>query len=128
MKKCPVCGASMEDMHVFCPGCGVRVEYGTSQHQTPAGEKRITEDDLPDRYKPLSPWAYVGYALLYAIPIVGFVFLIVNSTGASRNINKRNFAISYWCWLAVTAIIIAVVLIICAIAGAGFFGLLSNAL
>ena len=43
----------------------------------------------------------MAYGLLYAVPVVGWVFLIVNSTGASANINKRNFARSYWAWLLI---------------------------
>ncbi len=32
-----------------------------------------------ERFRPLSPWAYFGYGLLFAIPIVGLVLLIVFS-------------------------------------------------
>ena len=53
---------------------------------------------------PLSPWTYFGLELLYSIPIIGVLFLIVHAIGAS-NINKRNFARSYFCLLVIIAIL-----------------------
>jgi hypothetical protein len=49
----------------------------------------------PEQFRPLSPWAYFGYSLLYSIPIVGFIMLIINSVNDS-NINRRNFTRMYW--------------------------------
>ena len=76
----------------------------------------ITKEMLPAQYRPLGAWAYFGYSLLFSIPIVGFILLIVFSF-SSANINRRNFARSYWCWLAIAAIIVAVVLAISGTAG-----------
>lgn len=53
---------------------------------------------------PLSPWTYFGLELLYSIPLIGVLFLIVHAIGAS-NINKRNFARSYFCLLVIIAIL-----------------------
>lgn len=50
---------------------------------------------IPDEYQPMSPWAYFGYEILYAVPVVGWIFLVAHAIGA-RNINKRNFARSYF--------------------------------
>ena len=33
--------------------------------------------NIPSEYKPLSPWAYFGYNLLFSIPFVGFIMMIV---------------------------------------------------
>lgn len=60
---------------------------------------------------PLSPWSYFGLEILYSIPIVGFIFLIIHAIGA-KNVNKRNFARSYFCFIIVVAVIIVVVLLI----------------
>ena len=57
--------------------------------------------------RPLSPWAYFGLEILYTIPIIGIIFLIVHAIGAN-NINKRNFARSYFCFVIVIAIIILI--------------------
>ena len=57
--------------------------------------------------KPLSPWSYFGLEILYNIPIVGLVFLIIHAIGA-QNINKRNFARSYFCFVIIFVVILAV--------------------
>lgn len=64
---------------------------------------------IPAEYTPISAWGYFGYQLLFAIPIVGFILLIIFSCGGTSNINLRNFARSYWCGLVVALIIFAVV-------------------
>ena len=64
----------------------------------------------------MSAWAYFGLQLLFAVPIVGFIFLIVFSCNGS-NINRRNFARSYWCGLLVAAIIIVVAVILAVMTG-----------
>ena len=49
-----------------------------------------------DRFRPISSWGYVGYALLFAIPVVGLILLIIFSLNSSK-INRRNYARSYLC-------------------------------
>ena len=44
----------------------------------------------PEQFRPLSPWAYFGYSILFAIPLVGFILLIVFSL-SNQNINRRNY-------------------------------------
>ncbi len=58
----------------------------------------------PNQYRPLGAWAYVGLSILYAIPIVGWVFLII-FTFSGGNINRRSFTRSYWCWLLLVIIL-----------------------
>ena len=60
---------------------------------------------LPECYRPLSPWAYFGLELLYALPVVGWIFLICHAIG-SRNVNKRNFARSFFVVLLLIAVLI----------------------
>ena len=43
---------------------------------------------LPEAYRPLSPWSYFGLGILYALPLLGWIFLIVHAIG-SANINRR---------------------------------------
>ncbi|MBQ6048943.1 MAG: hypothetical protein IJL40_06380 [Oscillospiraceae bacterium] len=62
---------------------------------------------VPAEYRPISAWGYVGYSLLYSIPLVGLIFLLVH-TFSNKNINRRNYARSYWCWLIIGLIIIAI--------------------
>ncbi|MBR5868686.1 MAG: hypothetical protein IKZ21_04515 [Clostridia bacterium] len=63
---------------------------------------------IPPEYKPLSPWAYFGYNLLFTIPVVGFICLLVFAFGGGSNINLKNYARSFFCSLALALIIILV--------------------
>ncbi|HAQ29164.1 MAG TPA: hypothetical protein DCQ76_05480 [Ruminococcaceae bacterium] len=57
----------------------------------------------PDVFKPLSPWAYFGLSILFSLPVVGFIFLIIFSV-SDANVNRRNFARSYWCVYIIIAV------------------------
>ena len=67
----------------------------------------MDNQNIPSNYKPLSAWAYFGYQLLFAIPFVGFILLIVFSFN-NDNINRRNFARSFFCVYLVVAIIFVI--------------------
>ena len=60
---------------------------------------------IPEDYRPLSPWAYFGLSILYSVPVIGWIFLIAHAL-ASRNINKRNYARSFFCIYILAAIVI----------------------
>ncbi len=60
--------------------------------------------DGPRQFKPISPWGYIGYSILFAIPIIGLIFLIVFAL-SDRNINRRSYARSFFCWVLVGIII-----------------------
>jgi hypothetical protein len=74
-------------------------------------------NEIPETYRPLSPWAYFGLDILYSIPLVGWIFLIFHAIAAG-NVNKRNFARSFFC----VYVVVIVVVIVCAIAGVSVFG------
>lgn len=65
---------------------------------------------VPPEYKPLSPWAYFGYSLLFSIPLVGLICIFVFALGGGSNINLRNYARSYFCSMALVVILIVVLL------------------
>lgn len=79
--------------------------------------------DIPEEYKPISMWGYLGYQILFAIPLVGFILILVFSFGGKKNINVRNFARAY-----LLAFVIGLILcgIIFAIFGAAIFGATSS--
>ena len=82
-------------------------------------------DNAPTgQYAPLSPWAYWGLTLLFSIPVLGLVFLIIFSF-SSANINRRNFARSYWIGLLLALIVIGVFLLIAFLTG-GIETIMSN--
>jgi len=68
-----------------------------------------TVNNIPPQYKPLSPWAYFGYNLLFAIPLVGFILLIVFAF-SDENINRKNYARSFFCSMLV-GLILAIIII-----------------
>ncbi len=65
-------------------------------NSTMGGEKMedFNEQSIPEQYRPVSTWAFVGYFLLCCIPIVNIVCLIIFACSDS-NINRRNFARAY---------------------------------
>lgn len=58
--------------------------------------KELEKSGLSQAYRPLSPWAYFGLNLLYAVPVLGWAVLIFHAL-TSRNINRKNYARSYFC-------------------------------
>ena len=72
----------------------------------------------PEQFRPLSPWAYFGYGILFSIPLIGLILMIVFSL-SDQNINRRNYARSYFCALVIVLILI-VILSFMGVLGAGF--------
>lgn len=83
-----------------------------------------TPENIPAEYQPISMWGYFCYELLFALPVVGFIFLIVFALGGTNNMNLRNFARSYFCFTIIAAILI-LILIISGVFGVAFGGALS---
>ena len=65
-------------------------------------------NNIPEKYRPITMWGYFGYQVLFSIPVVGFVFLVVYALGGTKNVNKRNFARSYFCYLLILIVIMTV--------------------
>ena len=77
-----------------------------------AMEKKAKDKyEIPDEYEPISMWGYFGYEILFAIPVIGWIILLVFTFGGAKNINVRNFARSYFCIfiVAIVAIITFIV-------------------
>ena len=70
---------------------------------------------LPAKYRPLGAWSYLGYTILFAIPLIGTICLIVFALSGG-NVNRRSFARSYFC----VYIIIAVIILVVVFAGGSF--------
>ena len=62
-------------------------------------------NQVPEAYRPISMWGYFGYSILFAIPLVGFILICVFSFGGTRNINLRNYARSFFCWLIIAIVL-----------------------
>ena len=136
-KFCRQCGAQTvktEDGRVICPSCGAAAEpqvqpeqpateqsapvqsapaYQPPVYQQPvyAQPGEITQDQLPEKFRPLSPWAYFGYGLLFTIPVIGFILMVVFAL-TNGNINRRNYARSYFCWFVIAIILIVLMAVL----------------
>lgn len=68
-------------------------------------------NEVSGEYKPISMWGYFGYEILFAIPVIGFIILLVFAFGGSGNVNVKNFARSKFCvfilWLVVLLVLSA---------------------
>ena len=67
----------------------------------------MQKSHVVDRYAPLSPWAYIGYMLLFYLPIVGLVFMIIYSAD-DTNMARRNYARAFL-GLCIATLILGVV-------------------
>ncbi len=65
-------------------------------------------NNIPEKYRPISMWGYFGLEMLFSIPVVGFIILIVYALGGTKNVNKKNFARSYFCFVIIFVIIMAI--------------------
>lgn len=103
--KCTSCGADIKEGASFCATCGTPVPVNNPTPVTNVTNNYNNNFNIPLEYKPISMWGYVGYNLLFAIPLVGFILMIVFSCGGSNNINVKNYARSYLCIIIISTII-----------------------
>ena len=80
------------------------------------------QNQIPDEYKPISVWGYLGYELLFALPLVGFIITIIMAF-APENKNVKNFARSY---LLAMLIIFVIIIIVLTVFGAAIVTALSQ--
>lgn len=67
--------------------------------------------NVPSEYRVLSPWAYFGYNILFAIPVIGFIFAIIFAFDNS-NLNRRNYARSFFCTFIIVFILVIIFIVI----------------
>ena len=61
---------------------------------------------ISEEYRPITTLGYIGYHILFSIPIIGFICLLIFSFGGTRNINLRNYARSFLLVMFIAAILI----------------------
>lgn len=122
-KFCAACGSEMADDALFCSKCGYAPKNQTQQQQVQPSVANINSNmvNIPDEYKPITMWGYFGYQLLFSIPCVGFILLLVFAFGGTRNINLKNFARSYFCFLIIVSILLVIIISVAGV-GAGIYG------
>ena len=133
MAFCQNCGNEINPGETFCTKCGaptadsavyndaanqnVQAAYAPTQNYSAAANQPANY--VPEEYKPMSAWAYFGYSLLFSIPLVGLIVNLVLCF-SKTNINKRNYARSFWCWY----VIVAAAIIIAAVSGVSLLSLM----
>ena len=78
---------------------------------------------LPAKYRPMGAWSYFGYQILFALPVIGWIALLVCALSSS-NIVRRSFARSYFCVLIIGIIIAVIAVILIVTVGGGFDAIL----
>ena len=63
---------------------------------------------LPRKYRPIGAWGYLFLSILYAIPVIGWIFLVAHAF-SDKNIVRRSFARCYF-WTFVITVVAAVAL------------------
>ena len=61
-----------------------------------------------EEYKPISPFGYLGYELLFAIPVIGWVIQLIFAI-CHKNRNVKTFARSFYC-LYLLSIVVSLIL------------------
>lgn len=133
MKTCPKCNALNNDVNVFCESCGSALPVEKPAPQAPEYEAPVqaapqpqyqpapqpvyamppqfNEDMLPEEYKPVSVGKYIGYSLLFSIPVVGFIMLLVTAFSGGTNKSLKNYARAMLVMYAI-GIVLGIVLVI----------------
>lgn len=62
--------------------------------------------NIPEEYKPISMWGYVGYQLLFTIPCIGFILMCVFAFGGTQNKNLKNYARGILCLSAISVVLV----------------------
>lgn len=82
----------------------------------------MNQPNIPNEYRPLSAWGYIGYNLLFAIPLVGLICMIVFAVDSSY-IARRNYARSFLLWMLIAVILSILVMILFTILGISMYNL-----
>lgn len=122
---CENCGNKLKEGADVCLNCGKQVKkensndnenYERNYNMNHYGNGFLYQQ-IPSEYKPISMWGYFGYEILFAIPIIGWLLLLIFALGGTSNVNLKNFARSYFCLL----IIIVIIFLIVAAVGVGTY-------
>ena len=113
MKQCPYCGNELSDDAKFCVECGKALPEEApaaeaAPVEAPAVAEKPTEPQapgaagaapdmpivtqVPSKKQMLSTLQYILLSLLYAIPVVGLVFLFVFGAGHPKNGSLKRFS------------------------------------
>lgn len=81
-----------------------------------------TNINIPNEYRPLSAWGYVGYNLLFGLPLAGLIFVIVFALD-NNYIARRNYARSVLCWMLIGIVLSIIIGVLFMVLGVGMYSL-----
>ena len=148
MKFCPNCGASAAEEEKFCQSCGTPLpkseeapapqpNYQQSHQQTyqeipqqPYGSYPPSAPASPADQNPevVSTAAFFFLDLLFALPVIGFICVLLFSFIPSINPNLRHFARSRLIWVLIAFVIGLIAVIALIAAGQSIFSAFSEVL
>ena len=131
MKQCPYCGSELADDAKFCGECGkslpsdepvaapVETPVEAAAEPTPvpvavpeqpAAEMPVITQ-VPPKKQMLSTFQYILLSLLYAIPVIGLIFLFIFGAGHPKNGSLKRFSAAMLIlrlvfWIVVLALMI----------------------
>ncbi len=141
MKTCPKCNTVNNDVNVFCESCGNALPVENPASQAPEAEAPVqaapqpqyqayqnvppmyamppqfNENMLPEEYKPVSVGKYIGYGILFSIPLVGFIMLLVTAFGSNTNKSLKNYARAMLVMYAIGVVLSIVMVILMGVLG-----------
>lgn len=110
---CDNCGSKVPEGADFCTNCGAKQEHKANTIQNtprpvspPAPQQanrsptQATSSDL--RGEVITTKDYVLMMILFAIPIVGLVFMFIWGFGSDIAVNKKNFARAFLIMMAIS--------------------------
>ena len=65
---------------------------------------------IHEKFRPISAWGYIGYQILFSLPILGLILMIVFAC-SNENINRRNYARANLILIVISAIFTVVAFI-----------------
>jgi hypothetical protein len=98
----------------------VNQQYQQNRYYQPQNGNVYGEPAVSPEYKPISPWGYIGYEILFMIPLVGFIAIIIFSVGGTANHNVKNFARAYLYVIIAVIILTIVASVLIALMGGTF--------
>ena len=67
-------------------------------------------------FKPISSWGYIGFNILWGIPVIGWIVWLCHALGA-KNKNVKNYARSIFCSFLLSVIVIGLLVVACVTLG-----------
>lgn len=141
MKTCPKCNTVNNDVNVFCETCGNALpvenapqapvveapveaapqpqyqQYQPAPQPVYAMPPQFNEDMLPEEYKPVSVGKYIGYSILFSIPLVGFIMLLVTAFSGGTNKSLKNYARAMLVMYVIAIVLVIILAVLMAVLG-----------